>query len=348
MDNLFLHNIWYFGLLSKDLPQKKLVGKTLAGIPLVFFRDQQGIVQALYDVCPHRGMPLSCGQYLPEGKGEIECCYHGWQFDGAGACTKIPSLTKDQDFNFSKIKVKTFPCHEQNGTIWVYLGNSSSLQSLPPILEMLSVLKEAKPNLALKMIFPCSVDHAVIGLMDPAHGPFVHKSWFWRTSSSIHEKQKSFVPFPLGFQMARHAPSKNAKAYKILGGTPETEITFSLPGIRFESIKVGRHYVIGLTTITPIDDKTSEITHCIYWTIPWLSLLKPFFYPFAYTFLNQDRRAVALQQKGLAFSPSFLLIKDADTQAKWYFKLKKEYASAQEEKRAFVNPVKPCILKWQS
>ena len=28
---------------------------------------------------------------------------------------------------------------------------------------------------------PCSVDHGIIGLMDPAHGPFVHQAWWWRS-----------------------------------------------------------------------------------------------------------------------------------------------------------------------
>lgn len=349
-NDLFLHNIWYFGLLSKDLKPKKLQGKTIAGLPIVFFRDTSGKVHALRDICPHRGVPLSCGRYVKDNQGEIECCYHGWRFDSTGRCTSIPSLTSDQHFDFTKIKVATYPCHEQNGTIWIYLAEEASpkIPPLPPILEKLSVLKNKSPNITLKMIFPCSIDHAVIGLMDPAHGPFVHKSWFWRTATSIHAKQKEFAPFPLGFQMVRHAPSKNARAYKILGGAPETEITFSLPGIRIESIKVGAQYVIGLTTITPIDEKTSEIYHCMYWTMSWLNLIKPFFFPFMYTFLNQDRRAVALQQKGLAFNPSLLLIKDADTQAKWYFKLKKEYGLCYQEKRDFVNPVKSCTLRWKS
>jgi len=46
---------------------------------------------------------------------------------------------------------------------------------------------------------PCSVDHGIIGLMDPAHGPFVHQAWWWRSRDSIHEKQKAFEPIPMDF-----------------------------------------------------------------------------------------------------------------------------------------------------
>ncbi len=58
-------------------------------------------------------------------------------------------------------------------------------------------------------------DRVVIGLMDPAHGPWVHKSWYWRSEKSIHEKAKAFGPVPYGFQMRWHKPSKNGRAYKL-------------------------------------------------------------------------------------------------------------------------------------
>ena len=90
------------------------------------------------------------------------------------------------------------------------------------------------------MDFDSHIDHAVVGLMDPAHGPYVHQQWWWRSEHSMHEKAKAFEPRELGFAMVRHAPSSNSRAYKILGGAPATEITFRLPGYRWEHIQVGR------------------------------------------------------------------------------------------------------------
>jgi hypothetical protein len=43
-----------------------------------------------------------------------------------------------------------------------------------------------------------------------------------------------------------------------------------------------------------------------------------------------------------------MLINDADTQAKWYYRLKQEYRRARGENRAFVNPVKGGVLRWRS
>ena len=43
-----------------------------------------------------------------------------------------------------------------------------------------------------------------------------------------------------------------------------------------------------------------------------------------------------------------MLIDDADTQAKWYHALKREWKRAQDEGRDFVNPVKAKTLRWRS
>ncbi|MBS0185458.1 MAG: aromatic ring-hydroxylating dioxygenase subunit alpha [Proteobacteria bacterium] len=318
--------------------------KMIAGEPILFIRTKENKVSALRDICPHRGIPLSCGLLL--NTGEVECCYHGWRFNSKGQCTRIPSLTKDQDFDLSRIHVRTYPCIEKAGTIWIFIGDEkeASLSPFPYLPETLPKI----PSIKLKMIFPCSVDHAVVGLMDPAHGPFVHQSWFWRNKNALYEKQKSFEPIPLGFKMSRHAPSKNGRAYKILGPSPQTEISFMLPGVRVETITTGKKTIWGITTITPVTETSSEIHHLMYWKFRGLSFFKPLIYFFASIFLKQDQRAIILQQKGLAFNPPLLLINDADTQAKWYYKLKKEYKEATLQKIPFVNPLKSCILKWMS
>ena len=72
--------------------------------------------------------------------------------------------------------------------------------------------------------------------MDPAHGPFVHRAWWWRSAASIHEKTKTFEPLPNGFRMSAHAPSSNSAPYKLLG-KPVTTIDFTLPNRRYETIR---------------------------------------------------------------------------------------------------------------
>src|SRR5260370_12204543 len=144
--------------------------------------------------------------------------------------------------------------------------------------------------------------------MDPAHGHSAHQSWWWRSRRSIHEKAKAFAPSPWGFTMTRHAPSSNSRAYRLLGGAPETEIAFRLPGIRIEHIRAGRHVLCNLTAVTPIDETLTEVNHVIYWTMPWLNLLRPLLRPFVRKLLHQDRAIVALHHPSLPPPPALLFV----------------------------------------
>jgi len=342
----FLRNLWYFALPAASLKKGRMVDKLLLNEPVLFGRDDHGQVFALRDICPHRGMPLSCGRF--DGK-EVECCYHGWRFKPSGVCTAIPALTGHENIDPANIRVRSFPVKEYQGGIWIFMEDPKiKLSELPPLPTVPDIPANAVPAVCEIMHFPCYIDHAVAGLMDPAHGPFVHTSWWWRSRASIHEKAKPFGPSYLGFTMLRHKPSSNSFAYKLLGGVPETEISFQLPGIRIEYTRTGKNVVGNLTCVTPIDDKNTEITHIIFTNIGWLKLFAPIVRIFAKRFLNQDKSVVVMQQDGLKYEQNLLLIRDADTQARWYQQLKNEFIRAQSEQRGFVNPVKETILKWRS
>ena len=338
----FLRDIWYFALPSRALAPGRLVARTLLGEPVVFARRGDGTAFALRDICPHRGIPLSDGRMQGD---EVECCYHGWRFAGDGACTCIPSLAPGQDLDVGRIKVRAYPVGERQGCIWIFMGSGSPADgAAPPLLPEVAVA----PAFAERMDFPCHIDHAVIGLMDPAHGPFVHQAWWWRKRRSIHAKEKRFGPSELGFSMLRHQPSANSAGYRLVGGTITTEIVFRLPGIRVEHVVAGRHQLVGLTAVTPVDATRTEVNHLIYWTMPWLSALKPLLRPFVRAFLGQDRDIVVKQQRGLRHDPALMLINDADVQAKWYFRLKKAWETARRDGTPFENPVREATLRWRS
>ena len=341
----FLRNLWYFAMPGRALKPGALVAKTLLGEPLVFARDGNGAPFVMLDICPHRGIPLSYGRL--DG-GMVECCYHGWRFAPDGRCAAIPSLIAGQKFDAGRIKVKTYPCREVQGNIWIFMADKAGDPATAPAPPELPGVTADHMRINDCLRFPCHVDHAVVGLMDPAHGPFVHQSWWWRPSHSAHEKAKRFGPSPLGFTMLRHRPSSNSRAYRLLGGTPETEIAFRLPGIRIEHIQAGRHVLCNLTAVTPIDQTSTEVNHIIYWTLPWLTPLTPVLRRFARAFLDQDRAVVVMQQQGLKHNPSLMLIDDADRPAKWYYRLKREWAMSQADGRAFVNPVTERTLRWRS
>jgi len=334
---------WYYAVPSHHLRPGHLLARTMLGEPLVLGRGVDGTAFALRDLCPHRAMPLSAGRF--DGH-EIECCYHGWRFDAGGRCTAIPSLAAGRDFDLGRVSAARYRVRETQGNLWVFFG--SDPQQAPEIPALDGFAATEPPRMTHSVRFAGPFDQAVIGLLDPAHGAFVHRSWWWRTGRAFQEKAKSFEPSPYGFTMVPHPTSSNSRAYRLLGTGLQTTIIFRLPGVRAEITRAGRHTLCNMTAITPLDSEHTEINHCIYWTAPWLSVLKPLLRPFLRSFLGQDRTAMARQGEGLRFDPVLSLIDDADTQARWYYRLAEEYRRARAEGRPFQNPVIPRTLHWRS
>jgi phenylpropionate dioxygenase-like ring-hydroxylating dioxygenase large terminal subunit len=200
---------------------------------------------------------------------------------------------------------------------------------------------------------PCNIDHGIIGLMDPAHGPFVHQAWWWRSRHSIHEKEKHFEPIPQGFRMSAHTPSANSAPYKLLGvyGEPiETTIDFVLPNRRYETIRCGKKWFSSLTTVTPTTPGNSRIdvfaAWNIFYAVPFVTTVAKFF---GERFVRQDQVTMVQQAEGLKYNPGLMLIDDADRPAKWYFSLKKARLESEETGRPMQHPIDgPVTLRWRS
>ena len=230
-----LREAWYYALPGRRVKPGGMAAKVMLGEPVLIGRDAAGAPFALRDLCPHRGMRLSAGNF--DGC-HVECCYHGWRFDTGGRCTAIPALVPGQAFSPGRVQVRSYPVLEVQGNIWVYFGDDPADAPQIPLVDGFA---DAAPRLVETVSFAAAIDHAVVGLMDPAHGPFVHRAWWWRSRASIQAKAKAFAPSPWGFTMSRHTPSANSRAYRLFGGAPETEIVFRLPSVRIEHIRAGRH-----------------------------------------------------------------------------------------------------------
>jgi phenylpropionate dioxygenase-like ring-hydroxylating dioxygenase large terminal subunit len=191
--DLFLRDLWYMPALASSLKPGRMRREMLLGEPVLLGRLKSGEAFAMRDICPHRGVPLSAGRIL--ANDTVECPYHGWRFRANGSCAKIPSLTGHETLEADKIRVRSYPVREQDGLIWVYMA---ARPGTPPSSEPPRVFRETgsirqensgastesrrqnfpsgratqnKMRWTETQRFRCGIDHAVIGLMDPAHGP---------------------------------------------------------------------------------------------------------------------------------------------------------------------------------
>jgi len=287
----FLWDFWYPALRSNEIRGTKLVTAMLLEVPLVLGRTSDGKAFAMRDSCPHRGIPLSYGSF--DGQ-TVQCSYHGWRFDACTAqCVEIPSLTSQDKLKVDRVFAGHYPCEERDGYIWVYM----SLRSRPavaaegvPAAPKLPTFSEKYKLTHLSCELPSHIDHGIIGLMDPAHGPFVHQSWFWRSKHSIHEKQKQFEPIPNGFRMSPHSPSSNSAPYqllkKITGAPVTTTIDFVLPNMRLEEIHSGKLWFSSRATVTPVRRDLCRIDFVAAWNLfAWVPFVTPLLHFFGKRFI---------------------------------------------------------------
>jgi phenylpropionate dioxygenase-like ring-hydroxylating dioxygenase large terminal subunit len=344
--SLFLKNLWYFAFHGTKLKKGKLISKEILGDKIVFGRDSKGEVFALRDNCPHRGVPLSEGWFEND---LVQCCYHGWQFDTKGVCQNIPAIAPGSEIDFAKIRAFRYFVKEVSDTIWIYIPEKKIMNNAPPKSEVPDlILDPSKKFLHVEsVILPANIDHAVIGLIDPAHVTFVHQSWYWRSAKKLKLKEKDFEPTALGFKMVRHAPSNNSKGYMVLKGGTSTEITFEIPGNRYEHIRVGeKNQIISITVLTPLNETQTELNHIFYSTLPatkwlWWPLKK-----LGKKFIGQDLDIFTKLGRGLESRPTVMLIGEPDTQGKWYYEIKRLWQKAQQDNTPFENPVKAQTLHW--
>jgi phenylpropionate dioxygenase-like ring-hydroxylating dioxygenase large terminal subunit len=348
----WLTDSWYFACASSSLKPGEQFRRIILGQPVMLARTVKGEAFALRDICPHRLVPLSEGRQVDtDGQPTIQCPYHGWRFSTSGQCAHMPSLEKPEDFATDKVRVRRYPVHEANGMIFIYVADNPR-DDTPALPAPDFGIGNLKPKFIVHQTFNAHMDDAVVGLMDPAHVPFVHDQWWWRPPSvGLKLKEKPFVPATRGWALARHQPSSNSLAYKMLMGSGvTTEIVFQIPGFRWEIVEAKKARIFTLTCLTPVELKKTRITQITFWNnAPFLDLALPILIPAARKFLGQDGHMVDIQNEGMRFHKGpGMWIDDIDVQAKWYLTLKKEWAASRAEGREFANPIEPRTLKWRS
>jgi nitrite reductase/ring-hydroxylating ferredoxin subunit len=80
---------WYPVGVADSLDSGRPHAIQLLGRHLVLWYDAAEQQWRVFDdACPHRFAPLSEGRI--EKDSSLQCAYHGWRFNGSGACTLIP------------------------------------------------------------------------------------------------------------------------------------------------------------------------------------------------------------------------------------------------------------------
>lgn len=140
----------------------------LLGEDLIAFRDTNNQVGLVQNNCPHRGASLFFGRNEEAG---LRCVYHGWKFDVTGRCVDMPNEPADSDFK-TRVTATAYPCREQNGVIWTYMGPR---QTPPPLPELGWALVPALQRQSLRYARACNWLQALEGDIDSSHVNYLHR-----------------------------------------------------------------------------------------------------------------------------------------------------------------------------
>ncbi len=123
---------WYVVMQSTEL-KKDPVEVKMFGRPLVAWRDGSGRAVIMERYCSHQGASLARGKVVD---GCLQCPFHNWHFDSAGACVMIPGKSQKEP-RLEPIprtaRQVTYPTIERYGYVWVWYGSKAPLHPLPEV-----------------------------------------------------------------------------------------------------------------------------------------------------------------------------------------------------------------------
>ncbi|MQL77467.1 hypothetical protein Taro_009899 [Colocasia esculenta] len=170
---------WYPVSLVEDLDPAVPAPFQLLNRDIVLWKDPATAEWVAFDDrCPHRLAPLSEGRIDEDGC--LQCSYHGWSFDGAGSCRKIPQAAPEgpeaRAVKSPRACVAKLPTMVSQGLLFVWpdeKGWEKAAATKPPTLPD----DFSSPNFSTVTIqrdLFYGYDTLMENVSDPSHIEFAH------------------------------------------------------------------------------------------------------------------------------------------------------------------------------
>ncbi len=213
-----LPNFWY-PILRSGLLRDAPVQLERFGENLVAWRSSTGAPHVFENHCPHRRAPLSLGDIRGD---ELACSYHGWRFEGSGACVAMP-LEEPSAQVLARHGVKSYAAADRGGYIWMFYGDPQHVTPLvlPPELEDAAWFAFKK-----EYFWDTNWLNILDNVMDPLHAIYLH------VGAVTQRKRAKFKEFgvtredELGFCLGKLGIHEDGSV-----GPVEGEVEFVLPNL---------------------------------------------------------------------------------------------------------------------
>jgi phenylpropionate dioxygenase-like ring-hydroxylating dioxygenase large terminal subunit len=239
-----LLNQWYLVCRSVDLTDKPL-GLTRLGRKIALWRDADGNVNAVEDLCPHRRALLSKGHVVPNG---LACGYHGLRVDGKGVVVEVPPVENCP--LVGRKMIDAYPAREAAGAIFLYFSDGLS-DDVPPLDLPEQLTSDEWSGFIYTDEWNCPYQMPLDNRLDPMHAVYLHSSSF-TLSYGVKQSRLDLHETNHGFYIERD----NQRGVNI----DRTEVVYK-PGSNvwvFTSIpypkQAGGNFFTIISHLTPIDE----------------------------------------------------------------------------------------------
>lgn len=231
------------------------------------FRDTDGKIGLLDELCPHRKASLVLGRNEDCG---LRCLYHGWKFDVTGRVVAMSSEPEGSPLK-DKVRARSYPVEEWGGFVWAWLGD---VEAMPPFQPPSFAPTKHQRTSILKIRIPANWAQITEGQIDSAHSSSLHssdmkparvegaaaddKSWYRPSTDKSPRMQTETTNYGFHYAAIRR-PIKNASTHNYIRVTEYVAPYQSL-------IPPNASYNVA-TVIVPIDDDSSMF-HFIAWGDP--------------------------------------------------------------------------------
>ncbi|HVY90307.1 MAG TPA: aromatic ring-hydroxylating dioxygenase subunit alpha [Hyphomonadaceae bacterium] len=219
----------------------------IAGERLVLFRGAEGTIAALLDRCPHRRAALSLGTVGRDGC--LECPFHGWRFDAAGANRHVPL---NPDAKRDLLGATPVPAKQVGDMVWIYTAPGIHAPYEPVAPDGLTA-----PGLAriyLERTWRCHWTRAMENMLDSPHLPFVHRRTIGRI---LRRRMKPKSRMDISWEETTWGGRAKAALDGVDGGG---SLEFFRPNMMALNIPIPRRHLQIHALVTPIDANLTRLT----------------------------------------------------------------------------------------
>lgn len=160
---------WWVVEEARRIRKNRPLGLLRHGRRIVLWRDAGGALRAHAAQCPHRGVDLGAGRVV---RGELECPYHGFRFEGSGRCVAMPCEGAGKKAP-ERMRLRAYPVREERGLAWVWLGEREASPALPWPEAMAASDRSACTR---TMHWSVPLSRVMEAMLDIHHAPHAHRA----------------------------------------------------------------------------------------------------------------------------------------------------------------------------